>query len=87
MHTHTHTHTHTYTGAIAVPRARYGQGTGDIFLDNVECTGSETELLQCLHQGTGNSNCRHSEDAGVFCQRKPGGDPSLIIVSVVSRRD
>ena len=54
-------------GALACSNACYGQGTGPIFLDNVGCSGSETTLLSCSHNGIGIENCGHHEDAGVTC--------------------
>ena len=54
-------------GAVACSNACYGQGTGPIFLDNVGCSGSETTLLSCSHNGIGIENCGHHEDAGVTC--------------------
>ncbi len=56
------------TGAIARSEAFYGQGSGDILLDNVGCAGNETRLIDCRNNGIGVHNCRHSEDAGVTCQ-------------------
>ena len=55
-------------GAIAAPlRAEFGQGTGTIWIDNVQCTGNENYLSECPHIGWGVHNCAHSEDAGVRC--------------------
>ena len=47
--------------------AGFGQGVGPIHLDNVYCRGYELQLLSCSHNGVGNHNCRHYDDAGVNC--------------------
>ena len=53
---------------IPVSNARFGQGRGrPIWLDNVECNGTEGLLLECPHQGLGHHDCGHDEDAGVIC--------------------
>ena len=56
-----------YIAAIAYSSARYGQGTGPIYLDEVRCGGYESSLLRCRHAGIGNHNCGHNEDASVSC--------------------
>ena len=53
-------------GAVSAPMsAHFGQGSDPILLDNVGCTGSESELELCPHRGVGTHNCSHSDDAEV----------------------
>ena len=49
--------------------AYYGQGSGKIWLDNVNCIGTELTIENCSHNGWGIENCAHREDAGVKCSR------------------
>ena len=42
-------------------------GRGLILLNDVNCFGTESLLLNCRHNGIGISNCDHSKDAGVNC--------------------
>jgi len=45
----------------------YGQGRGQIWLDDVACTGRETHLFDCRHNGWGIHNCWHGEDVSISC--------------------
>ena len=54
-------------GAMPVGSAAYRPGTGSIFLDNLACVGNESSLKDCRHDGVGNHNCGHTEDASVIC--------------------
>lgn len=42
----------------------YGEGSDQIWLDGVTCTGSESSLTMCQHRGFGTHSCTH---AGVTC--------------------
>ena len=54
-------------GVTALSQASFGQGTGRIWLDNVQCTGSERALMNCTASPNGVNSCTHSQDAGVRC--------------------
>ncbi|NXI95021.1 MARCO protein, partial [Psophia crepitans] len=42
-------------------------GTGQIWLDDVNCSGSEDSIFDCPKPNWGVNNCSHNEDAGVEC--------------------
>jgi len=75
-------------GSVAVKNAHFGEGSGDILLDDVMCRGTEAALLKgteaallnCSRKNNlpiASSNCKHSEDAGVICQ---GGDIAVMYI-------
>ena len=48
-------------------QAGFGEGVGQIWLDNVQCTGSERKLIDCAASSSGVNSCTHAQDAGVKC--------------------
>ena len=56
--------------------AYFGEGSGDIWLSDVNCTGTESNLLECDYRGWGVDRtpsfvgCEHDEDASVVCSGK-----------------
>ena len=57
-------------GAMAFSNAYFGSGAGTILLDDVGCTGNETNLTDCTRSSTVSCISGNSEDAGVRCQGK-----------------
>jgi len=53
---------------------RYGPGTGPIWLDDLQCTGTETHLFNCSHGGWGEHNCVHNEDVSITCRGSVNGN-------------
>lgn len=57
-----------HTDAVAVTGATFGQGTGSVLFNALQCYGNETNLTQCAGADFGISPCPHSRDSGVTCQ-------------------
>ena len=55
---------------LAYSSAEFGKAKGKIWLDEVQCVGTETELGDCIHLAWGTHDCQHYEDAGVSCTSK-----------------
>uniref|UniRef100_A0A3B1IXQ5 SRCR domain-containing protein n=1 Tax=Astyanax mexicanus TaxID=7994 RepID=A0A3B1IXQ5_ASTMX len=51
----------------ALSEAHFGSGSGPIWMDDVDCIGSESNLKHCISPGWGKHNCTHTQDAAVIC--------------------
>ena len=58
----------TCIGGVGYSYARFGAGTGPIYMDDVACTSSASQLLECSSRPILTHNCLHSTDAGVGCK-------------------
>ena len=59
------------TGASVVSTGVFGPGSGPVFLDEVVCSGTEQDLMECAHAGIGNHICIQSEhefDVAIMCK-------------------
>ncbi len=43
------------------------RGTGNIWIDNLQCAGNEATIGLCQSQGIGNTDCTHDEDISIVC--------------------
>ena len=48
-------------------QAYYGQGVGQIWLDQVRCQGYERRLFDCPANPVAHEDCTHAEDASTYC--------------------
>ena len=46
----------------------FGQGTGPILINQLQCSGDESEILNCPYSPFLLSSCSHYYDAGVVCE-------------------
>ncbi|XP_078702578.1 scavenger receptor cysteine-rich domain-containing group B protein-like [Branchiostoma floridae x Branchiostoma belcheri] len=62
-----------YRGGVATVGGDFREGTGNIWLRNLDCNGNESSLESCRIENDDNRNCGHRKDVGVVCK----GDVSV----------
>jgi len=55
-----------YSSGSSTTRSKYGSVPTNFIMDDVNCDGSETNILDCSHRAE--HDCRGSEGAGVICE-------------------
>ncbi|KAM6184367.1 scavenger receptor cysteine-rich type 1 protein M130-like [Sarcoramphus papa] len=66
----------------ALHEAAFGMGMGPIWLEQVECRGTELSLQDCWARPGDSGACRHKEDAAVRCSGEWQGWEPLLGVEV-----
>ena len=61
----------------ALIEGSFGNNTGPIYLDDLMCTGWESNLENCIHSGIGVHNCNHNQDVAMACS--VSGEINLVI--------
>ena len=60
-----------FPNAVAAPvLSHYGQGTGPIWLNSMNCYGYESDIFTCGYVGISNHSCQHLNDASAECLGK-----------------
>ena len=55
--------------SVAMP-GNFPNGTGTIWMDEVDCFGTESSLFECSYKGWGVKGCTHEKDVGIYCSPK-----------------
>ena len=58
-----------FIDSYSIPLPETDYGSGPIFLDELECEGSEERVLDC-HSSLGVHSCSHDQDVAVRCVGK-----------------
>lgn len=70
------------TAQSAPGGAQFGFGTGHIWLENMNCTGTESLAIECQYRPLGLGLCIQGSTAGVVCARQTSEYPRLCAISM-----
>ncbi len=48
--------------------AHFGQGSGPVWISDLQCSDTDSRLRDCKSSGWGRGSCGHEKDAGVICK-------------------
>ena len=70
-------------GSLGCRPSYYSESTlPQIWLDELSCIGFEYNIDECQHNGWGETNCQHKEDAGCICE--PISHPAVVPGTLIS---
>ena len=69
-----------YSRGSARVSAYFGEGSGLILLDDINCNGRESSIFACSHKTFGEHDCLHNEDAGVVCFGVPSKGTLMLLI-------
>ena len=72
-----------FIGGSVRKSAYFGEGSGSIFLDDVNCNGRESSIFECSHRNFGEHDCKHYEDVGVVCYGESSGGNCYITIFII----
>jgi len=61
-------------------------GSGQIWLDNVQCKGCEWSLDHCSHSSWGSHNCDHRDDVSIACYDDTSPAPTMSTTTTTTSR-
>ncbi|TMS15210.1 Galectin-3-binding protein A [Larimichthys crocea] len=79
-----------FPGAKSVVTGKdYGKASGPIWLDDMNCKGTESHLSSCDFKNWGVTDCSHKEDVGVICETDDTNfnDPTHFLDQSISLSD
>ena len=57
-----------YLGSTPYSNAYFGEGSGAVHLNYIQCSGTEYNLTECEIAKTSRDQISHSQDVGVRCE-------------------
>lgn len=52
---------------VVYPGSHFGQGTGQVAIDELNCVGTEADIADCQSRPWLVNTCTHMHDVGISC--------------------
>ena len=57
-------------GTLVLGGLPFGSGSGPLFIESLDCSGSELSLLDCTEVNLRRESCTHEDDVSIECTGK-----------------